>query len=104
MCKILPKPLFDAAEYGFQNRKKVLERMSDQEGVILVKGGQLQERKWTDTEVLFRQESNFFYLTGISDPGYSLIVDLRTGATNLFMPVIDDDHALWHGKHVNTIF
>ena len=47
-----------------QNVQKVLKNFNKKEGVIVVKGKELEERDDTDVEVDFRQESSFYYLTG----------------------------------------
>jgi hypothetical protein len=70
------KPIFDVGLYGAENRAKVIRYMDGFNGVCLVVGAKLLNRKWTDTEIPFRQESNFFYLTAIASAGYSLVIDL----------------------------
>lgn len=94
------KPEFDAGLYAAANRTKVLDRLADQSGFVLLVGGETVNRKWTDTEVKFRQESNFFYMTGVQDPGYSLVIDLKTKQSTLYMPAFGADFALWHGAPV----
>lgn len=44
---------------------------------------------------LFRQESSFYYLTGITEPGVILTVDLALNATYLFVPQYASNRSLW---------
>jgi Xaa-Pro dipeptidase len=47
-----------------QNVEKVVNNLNVKEGLIYLKGQVLHERDDTDVEQPFRQESNFFYVTG----------------------------------------
>jgi Xaa-Pro dipeptidase len=46
------------------NVQKVIKNLQKNDGVIYLKGQVLHERDDTDVELPFRQESNFFYMTG----------------------------------------
>lgn len=46
------------------NVQKVIQNLNKNDGIIYLKGQVLHERDDTDVELGFRQESNFFYLTG----------------------------------------
>lgn len=46
------------------NVEKVLKNFEAKEGVIYLTGQVVLERDDTDVELPFRQESNFFYVTG----------------------------------------
>jgi len=70
----------------------------DQKGVVYLKGAELMYRYDTDYEFPFRQESNFWYLTGIDEPDYHLILDLKTHDYHLFAPKRDSQFAVWHGR------
>lgn len=54
---------FNPASYASENRGKVLANLRGLEsglsGLVYVKGFELSIRKWTDSELKFRQESNF---------------------------------------------
>ncbi len=58
-------------------------------------------RYQTDYEFPFRQESNFLYLTGVDEPDYHLILDLKTQTYHLFAPKRDEQFAVWHG-HIKS--
>lgn len=48
-----------------QNVSKVLKNFEAKEGLVYLCGQVVAERDDTDVEQPFRQESNFFYVTGI---------------------------------------
>ncbi|REL38826.1 aminopeptidase P family protein [Rhodohalobacter sp. SW132] len=85
------------------HRKKLLSLFDEsQEGAVYIKGGELMYRYQTDYEFPFRQESNFWYLTGVDEPDYHMILDLKTQTYHLFAPKRDAQFAVWHG-HVKTM-
>lgn len=51
----------------------------------------------TDYEFPFRQESNFWYLTGVNEAECSLVLDLKKEEYHLFVPERDAQYAVWHG-------
>ncbi|KXS14599.1 hypothetical protein M427DRAFT_99526, partial [Gonapodya prolifera JEL478] len=56
----------------------------------------------TDHEHPFRQESNFFYLTGVNLPDFHLLIDLHTGVATLLAPKYTIDRTLWSGDNPNN--
>lgn len=44
---------------------------------------------------VFRQESSFYYLTGITEPGVILTIDLASSETCLFVPQFSINRSLW---------
>lgn len=46
----------------------------------------------------FRQESSFFYTTGLQEPGLALIIDQK-GETFLYKPVYGSSRTVWTGDH-----
>ncbi|HTM06532.1 MAG TPA: aminopeptidase P N-terminal domain-containing protein [Patescibacteria group bacterium] len=44
---------------------------------------------------LFRQESSFYYLTGLQEPGLILTIDLSSGSTLLFVPAYGMSRTQW---------
>ncbi|RKP04016.1 hypothetical protein CXG81DRAFT_8823 [Caulochytrium protostelioides] len=65
--------------------------------MIYVPGGRTTTRPWTDTEAVFRQESHFFYLTGVEEPDHHLLLDVERRHATLLIPDYGADHALWSG-------
>lgn len=72
----------------------------NQNGVVYLKGATLMYRYDTDYEFPFRQESNFWYLTGVNEPDYEMILDLQSKEFHLFMPQRDAQYAVWNGRIV----
>ncbi|KAG0239207.1 peptidase M24, structural domain-containing protein [Mortierella sp. GBAus27b] len=67
------------------------------DAIILAKGTETKKRDNTDNEVDFRQESNFFYLTGVLDPGFYFIYDLSRKCSYLIAPDPDPMKSIWKG-------
>ncbi|KAI9269884.1 peptidase M24, structural domain-containing protein [Sporodiniella umbellata] len=65
--------------------------------VIYVRGGQRLTRDDTDVELDFRQESNFFYLSGVEYPGYQLLILNDTEEIYLIPPTVSASEQLWKG-------
>lgn len=81
------------------HREKLLSLFEEnQEGVIFLKGAENMYRYNTDYEFPFRQESNFWYLTGINEPEYHVLLDIKSGNYHLFAPKRDAQYAVWHGR------
>jgi Xaa-Pro dipeptidase len=81
------------------HREKLLSLFEEnQGGVIYLKGAEIMYRYGTDFEFPFRQESNFWYLTGVNEPDYHTVIDIKTGDFHLFAPKRDDRYAVWHGR------
>lgn len=61
-----------------QNVSKVLKNFEAKEGLVYLSGQVVVERDDTDVEQPFRQESNFFYVTGIYNKLLCLLVFIYT--------------------------
>ena len=83
------------AENGtlYRKQRKALEKRL-RDGLILVPGALPQPRNH-DVEFVFRQRSDFLYLTGVEEPYCHLLIDPRRGRSTLFIPRIDDHHRVW---------
>ncbi|MCC5942815.1 MAG: aminopeptidase P family protein [Balneolaceae bacterium] len=85
------------------HREKLLSLFEEnQEGIIYLKGAEIMYRYGTDYEFPFRQESNFWYLTGVNEPDYHTIIDIKSGEFHLFTPKRDAQFAVWHGRIKDT--
>ncbi|MDX1673147.1 MAG: aminopeptidase P family protein, partial [Balneolaceae bacterium] len=80
------------------HRDKLFSLFDEEQSVIYMKGAELMYRYDTDYEFPFRQESNFWYLTGVNEPDFHLIMDLETQEYHLFAPKRDAQFAVWHGR------
>ncbi|GAA5522536.1 aminopeptidase P family protein [Aliifodinibius salicampi] len=79
------------------HRKKLFSLFDEETAIVYVKGAELMYRYDTDYEFAFRQESNFWYLTGVDEADFHLILDLNTQEYHLFVPNRDAQYAVWHG-------
>ncbi len=52
----------------------------------------------TRSYVRFRQDNNFYYLTGVETPGAFLLLDSSENRSLLFLPARDQNRALWEGE------
>ncbi|XWN36586.1 MAG: aminopeptidase P family protein [Balneola sp.] len=81
-----------------QHREKLFSLFDDnQNGVVFIQGAETMYRYDTDYEFPFRQESNFWYLTGVNEAECSLVLDLKKEEYHLFVPERDAQYAVWHG-------
>ncbi len=80
------------------HRKKLFSLFDDnQNGVVFIQGAENMYRYKTDYEFPFRQESNFWYLTGANEADCALVLDLKKEEYHLFVPKRDAQYAVWHG-------
>ncbi len=80
------------------NRKKLFELFQPSaDALIYLKGGTVLHRYNTDFEYSFRQESNFMYLTGVKEPDFQLIMDIKDQTWHLVLPRRDSKFAVWMG-------
>ncbi|SMO33045.1 aminopeptidase P family protein [Fodinibius sediminis] len=84
------------------HRDKLFSLFDEEENAIVyMKGAELMYRYDTDYEFPFRQESNFWYLTGVNEPDFHLVLDLNKQEYHLFAPNRNAQYAVWHG-HVKS--
>jgi Xaa-Pro dipeptidase len=70
---------------------------SGEDAIVYIQGAQETNRHETDFVYPFRQESNFWYLTGINEPDFHFVLDLYDGTGHLFVPKRSVQYAVWHG-------
>lgn len=66
------------------------------DALIHLEGGKPVARNF-DVDYVFRQNSDFLYLTGVEEPGCHLVIDPKTKKEVLFVPRIDAHHRVWEG-------
>lgn len=76
------------------NRKRLIAAYGS--GVIVVAGNGLMQRS-ADTTYLFRQDSNVLYLTGLQEPGITLVIDVSTKKEFLIIPSREGVAAIFDG-------
>lgn len=80
-------------------RKRVLERLGS---AVLVLFSAKQTIRNNDVENPYRQDSDFFYLTGLEDPGLVLVLSGgKSQKTTLFVTEQDAARAQWDGRKVS---
>jgi Xaa-Pro aminopeptidase len=78
------------------NRKRLSNKLG-KKGTIVIAGNALVKRSG-DTNYPFRQDSNFYYLTGISEPSAFLVIDLETNFSYVAMQIREGMHSVFDGK------
>lgn len=77
-----------------EHRRRLMDKLPD--GLILLAGG-VEVLRNNDVSYVFRQKSNFLYLTGVPEPGYYLLLDPRRKRSVLFIPRVDAHYRVWLG-------
>jgi len=82
-----------------ENRSRALKRMKQAgaKGAILIFGLPEPTRPLCDFEPVFRQESCFYWISGVNEPDCAYYIDIETGKTCLFYPDLPEDLAIWMG-------
>jgi len=83
----------------FARRRKELMSMMDENGIAILPGASLVARN-SDVDYLFRQDSDFHYLTGFDEQEavFVLIPGREHGEAILFCRERDSEQERWHGK------
>ncbi|MDC0592599.1 aminopeptidase P N-terminal domain-containing protein, partial [Balneolaceae bacterium] len=70
-----------------QHRNKLYALFSQtQQSIIFLEGAKVMYRYQTDYEFAFRQESNFWYVSGVNEPDCAAILDIDSKEFHLFVP------------------
>lgn len=77
------------------NRKKIAENLN---GGVLVLTAYASQQRSNDNAHSFTQESNFWYLCGIEEPDWKLIIDGSRGHSWLVAPNVSDIHKTFDGS------
>jgi Xaa-Pro aminopeptidase len=87
-------------ERAAARRERVYERLGD--GVCVLQAARIRLRS-ADSEYPFRQDSDFYYLTGFNEP--DAVCVLRGGTLPrfvLFVPARDHDAEIWNGRRAGV--
>lgn len=89
-------------EFFIPNREKFflnvnqLSPQLEKDSILVLKGGDELPKYDTDISyVYFSQEANFYYLTGVRDPGFDAIVDFSSNSITLFYDLPPDSTKYW---------
>ncbi len=80
----------------YRTLRAALARKIDGDALIHLEGGKPVPRNF-DVDYVFRQNSDFLYLTGVEEAGCHLVLDPKTRKEVLFVPRIDNHHRVWEG-------
>lgn len=82
----------------FARRRKELAALMDEDSIAIVPGGTMRHMNW-DKRYRFRQDADFFYLTGFDEPDgvFVLIPGREHGESILFCRERDAEVSRWHG-------
>jgi len=78
-----------------ENRSRLCQHFKKGDFCLFVGGKQLMRN--ADTELLFRQDSNFLYVCGVENPDCQFLLDVGTKESTLIIPDVDDAYPVWHG-------
>jgi Xaa-Pro aminopeptidase len=83
----------------FSRRREELMSMMGEDGIAILPGANLVARN-SDVDYLFRQDSDFHYLTGFDEQEavFVLIPGREHGEALLFCRERDPEQEQWHGK------
>ncbi|KAI7865432.1 peptidase M24, structural domain-containing protein [Spinellus fusiger] len=76
---------------------RLLNSPIDENVFIYHRGRVEQTRDDTDVGLDFRQESCFFYLSGVEQPGFHILIDVNLHTVYLIPPTVPDSETLWRG-------
>ena len=94
----MPPPMASppAPSVHAERRRRLGDRLGD--AALVLHAGALQTRS-NDTEHRFRPDSNFYYLTGLAEPGAVLVLrPRREPALTLFIPPQDERDITYNGR------
>ncbi|XP_058463293.1 xaa-Pro dipeptidase [Malaya genurostris] len=85
-----------------ENRERVVAdlrklRNFEPRATILLQGGDNISLYDTDVDYVFRQESYFTYLFGVTEPGCYGTVDVASSSATLYVPRLPAEYAVWMG-------
>jgi Xaa-Pro aminopeptidase len=97
----------DITEY--QARRKALLDKIENNAIVIIPSAQEVTRS-NDTEYHFRQNSDFFYLTGFTEPDAFLVLSNKTSGSEkagiiestLFLRPKDEFAEVWHGRRLGV--
>ena len=89
-------------EFYINNRKKLIEQMSDGEAIILFSGNEI--RKTADENYSFFSNRNFVYLTGIYQENSVLVISKALGEVQekLYLLQVSEDREVWIGRKLRN--
>nr|XP_057944640.1 xaa-Pro dipeptidase [Doryrhamphus excisus] len=86
-----------------ENRRRLCKGLKSKDGVearsvVVLQGGEQQQRHCTDTDLLFRQESFFHWAFGVTESDCYGAIEVDSGKAILFVPKLPQSYATWMGE------
>ncbi|TRY90159.1 hypothetical protein DNTS_033346, partial [Danionella cerebrum] len=86
-----------------ENRRRLctsLKALSDLHpgSIVLLQGGEQQQRYCTDTDLVFRQESFFHWAFGVTEADCYGAIEVDSQKSMLFVPKLPESYATWMGE------
>ena len=88
-------------DFFIGNRKRLADKLPNS-FIVITAHGELQ--KSADEAFPFRQDSSFWYLTGIDEPELVLLINTVDGESELLLPEQNDYQKEWDGHNDETEF
>jgi len=86
----------------FKKRRHELRKLMQPDSVAIIPANREVTRS-RDTEFPFRQDSYFYYLTGITEPeGLLVIGNSEPDEETLFVLPADPEQEIWHGRRIGA--
>ena len=88
----------------YKNRRENLEELLPKNSVLLIPGAEIQYRN-SDSSFPFRQESNFYYLSGFCEPASLIAITKKDNKITslIFVPPKDKLKEIWDGYRAGPI-
>ena len=83
------------AAFFTSNRQRLTHQLK---GGTIVLGAYFQMQRGNDAAFRFEQEANFWWLTGIEEPEWELIIDGTRGKSWLVQPNVSETHEIFDGS------
>ena len=82
----------------YQKRRHILGNLLPKDSAIIIPGADLKYRN-SDSSYNFRQDSNFYYLSGFSEAGSTMLIVNSNGkvSSSIFVPKKDKLKEIWDG-------
>lgn len=77
--------------------KNIKEKYSEKKSGVIVLFADFEKERSP-----FRQESSFFYLTGIEEPGCALLINLADNKTTLYVPNFGSERKKWMAESIEV--
>ncbi|XP_037104305.1 xaa-Pro dipeptidase [Syngnathus acus] len=92
-----------SAELFAENRRRLCNGLRAKENlesnsVVVLQGGEQQQRHCTDTDVVFRQESFFHWAFGVTESDCYGAIQVDSGKSILFVPKLPPSYGTWMGE------